>query len=142
GEGTFGVKGLSPYFQVAQHDRSLMVLQAISAYIAQLTQLPTFSLNTGTPNPIFALNNLTNVWTLSLSDVDVIHDYFVYFLASMPFQTRKGVDFYYWSIVVYAHKFGFFYLAEGRALVVAIAAYSKARGALQQQPKRKFCGNA
>lgn len=41
----------------------------------------------------------------------------------MPFQTRKGIDFYYWCLILHSHKFGFFYLPEGKALVAKIASY-------------------
>lgn len=39
----------------------------------------------------------------------------------MPFQTRKGEDFYYWCIVLHLHKLGYFYLQEGRNLAYLIS---------------------
>jgi hypothetical protein len=41
----------------------------------------------------------------------------------MPFQSRKGVDFYYWCIVLHLHKLGYFYLQEGRNLAYLISLY-------------------
>ena len=41
----------------------------------------------------------------------------------MPFQTRKGEDFYYWCIVLHLHKLGYFYLQEGRKLAYLISQY-------------------
>jgi hypothetical protein len=42
---------------------------------------------------------------------------------SMPFQTRKSIDFMYWCLVLYFHKYGHFYLPEGRALTLLISQY-------------------
>jgi hypothetical protein len=42
----------------------------------------------------------------------------------MSFQTRKGEDFYYWSLALHLHKFGYFYLKEGFKLVSEIAKYT------------------
>lgn len=39
----------------------------------------------------------------------------------MNFQTRKSIDFFFWCLVVYLHKFGYFYLPEGRTLVLDIS---------------------
>jgi hypothetical protein len=36
GEGTFGLRNLTPYFQLAQHNRSLMILNTISSYLSNL----------------------------------------------------------------------------------------------------------
>ena len=47
----------------------------------------------------------------------------MFFLLDMPFQTRKSVDFLYWCLALHFHKFGHFYLPEGRALVNQIAQY-------------------
>ncbi len=69
------------------------------------------------------LNKQTNVQVLSNHNVDALHDYLAFFLLTMPFQTRKAVDFMYWCIVLYVFKFGHFYLSEGRTLVIQIANY-------------------
>ena len=45
------------------------------------------------------------------------------FLLDMPFQTRKGEDFYYWCLVLHMHKLGYFYLSEGQSLTANIANY-------------------
>ena len=43
-------------------------------------------------------------------------------------QTRKALDFYYWSIALHFHKLGYFYLPEGKILVYKISQYiNKAR---------------
>lgn len=42
----------------------------------------------------------------------------------MSFQTRKGLDFHLWCIVLHFHKFGYFYLQEGRNLAYEISLYA------------------
>lgn len=74
----------------------------------------------------FTPNKSTDVTTIAIHNVDALYDFFLFFLLAMPFQTRKGMDFLLWSIVLYMHKMGYFYLAEGRALVVSIASYINA----------------
>ena len=66
------------------------------------------------------LNKRTNVLVISYSNIDSLHDILAHCLIQFPFQTRKGIDFYYWCIVLYMHKFGYIYLTEGRKLAVAL----------------------
>jgi hypothetical protein len=56
-----------------------------------------------------------------LSNIDALHDYLVPFLFSMNFQTRKGIDFIYWCLVLHLHKYGYFYTSEGRSLALDIS---------------------
>lgn len=58
---------------------------------------------------------------ISVQNVDAL--YVMFHLLDMPFQTRKGTDFYLWSLVLYMFKWGHAYLQEGRQVVVAIAAF-------------------
>jgi hypothetical protein len=60
---------------------------------------------------------------ISITNIDALYDYLMFFLLDMPFQTRKGVDFYFWSIALHLHKLGYFYLKEGFNLVSEIAKY-------------------
>jgi hypothetical protein len=123
GEGSFGFKNLSPYFQIGQHTKSLMVLQGIALYLESLPQGFTFSINS---LPL-VVNNTTHsnntVYVISITNIDALYDYLVFLLLDMPFQTRKGVDFYFWSIALHLHKLGYFYLKEGFNLVSEIAKY-------------------
>nr|QNH82624.1 LAGLIDADG endonuclease [Dioszegia changbaiensis] len=123
GEGTFGFKNLSPYFQLGQHTRSLAVLTAISAYLSALPNGFNFTVNSPSIVVANTLNKRTSVSVLSIVNVDALFDTLLFFLISMPFQTRKGVDFYLWALGLYLHKFGYFYLSSGRSLLVAIASY-------------------
>ena len=122
-EGTFGLKNLSPYFQLGQHIRSSMVLNSIANYIELLPKGFNFSLNTLSPNVSYAFNTRTSVKVLSVNSVDTLHDYLMFFLLNMPFQTRKSEDFLFWCLVLHLHKQGYIYLLEGRALVYLISQY-------------------
>ena len=122
-EGKFGLKTLSPYFQLAQHSRNLILLQAIALYLKSLVKCFTFSVNTPSPVISITLNKRTFVSVLSISNIDALYDYLMYFLLDMPFQTRKGEDFCYWCLVLHMHKLGYFYLSEGKSLTANIANY-------------------
>lgn len=60
---------------------------------------------------------------ISIANIDALYDYIMFLLLAMPFQTRKGIDFYYWCIVLHFHKFGYFYLTQGRIVTSMIAKY-------------------
>lgn len=66
-EGTFGLKTLSPYFQLAQHSRNLILLEAIALYLKSLVKGFTFSVNTSSPVIGMTLNKRTSVSVLSIS---------------------------------------------------------------------------
>lgn len=123
GEGTFGFKNLVPYFQLGQHQRSLMVLEAITHYLTTLPNL--FGSVVISPSPIVSntLNQRTSVNVLAISNIDALHDYLAFMLLSMPFQTRKSVDFMYWCLALHFHKYGYYYLPQGRAVILAISRY-------------------
>lgn len=95
GEGTFGIKGLSPYFQVGQHVRSLPVLASIRMFFGSLPNWVNLSLNSKVPVSTQSLNNRTDVVTYSIQDIDSLYDYVLFFFLGMPFQTRKFIDFQY-----------------------------------------------
>ena len=121
GEGTFGFKNLSPFFQLGQHIRSLYVLEAIANYLQSIPKGFKFSLRSEAPNVINSFNKKTDVSVISILNIDALYDYLVFFLLDMPFQTRKGEDFYFWCIVLHLHKLGYLYLQEGRNLAYLIS---------------------
>ena len=123
GEGTFGFKNLSPYFQIGQHIKSLKVLQSIALYLQSLPKGFTMSLNSFTPKVSNTLHSNNTVSVISINNIDALYDYLLFFLLEMPFQSRKGEDFYFWSIALHLHKFGYFYLKDGFKLVAEIAKY-------------------
>jgi hypothetical protein len=82
-----------------------------------------FTLNSPVLSSSKVIHKNTNVIVYSYQNIDSLHDSFVYFMLDLPFQTRKSIDFLYWCFALYLHKYGYFYLAEGRKLTVDIAKY-------------------
>lgn len=123
GEGTFGLKNFSPFFQIGQHSKNLKILKFISLYLQSLPKSFLFSLNTLPPKISYTLHSRTLVSVISISNIDALYDYFMYFLLDLEFQTRKGEDFYYWCLILHLHKFGYFYTTEGKKLVFQISNY-------------------
>lgn len=123
-EGTFGFKNLSPFFQVGQHVKNLFVLEAIASYLKSIPKGFKFSLRSGAPTVINSFNKKTSVSVISILNIDALYDFLLFFLLDMPFQTRKGVDFHLWCIVLHFHKLGYFYLQEGRNLAYEISMYA------------------
>lgn len=95
GEGTFGIKNLVPYFQVAQHSRSILTINLIAKFMSKLPRVHKETINTNTPSSVITINKRTSVYPLTLNDIDVLYDYIIPLFESIPFQTRKGVDFSY-----------------------------------------------
>lgn len=77
-EGTYRLTNLSPYFQLAQHSRNLILLEAIVLYLKSLVKGFTFSVNTSSPVISITLNKRTFVSVLSISNVDALYDYLMY----------------------------------------------------------------
>jgi hypothetical protein len=98
-------------------------MNSIIDFLQSLPKSFPFSLNTLPPHVSNTLNASTNVTVLSISNIDALYDYLMFFLLEMPFQTRKGIDFYFWCLVLHFHKFGYFYLPKGKSLVVKISNY-------------------
>jgi hypothetical protein len=95
GEGTFGFKNLSPYFQIGQHIKSLKVLQGIVLYLQSIPKGFTMSINSLPPIVSSTLHSNNTVSVISINNIDALYDYLLFFLLDMPFQTRKAEDFYY-----------------------------------------------
>lgn len=88
------------------------------------------------PMVIYSLNKKTDVSVISITNIDVLYDYLLFFFLNMPFQTRKGIDFHFWSIVLHLHKQGYFYLQEGRKLTYIISQYvNRGRYSTSLNPK-------
>ena len=69
-EATFGFKGLVPYFQIGQHTRSLMVLNAIAAFLQSLPKGFKFTLNSLPPVVSSSLNKTTSVSVITINSID------------------------------------------------------------------------
>jgi hypothetical protein len=119
GEGTFGYKHLIPYFQIAQHKKNLFVLKAIESFLLKLPLQNTEGNQVF--NIHFALNTKTDVYSMSVLSIDALFNYIVPYFMSMSFNTRKLLDFKYWVISVIMHKYGYYYLPEGKKLALQIS---------------------
>jgi len=116
GEGTFGYKHLVPYFQIAQNKKNLFVLEAIEGYF-----LNTFKLSWSDGVFKYSLNKGTGVYSLVIYTVDINFYYILPFFESMMFFSRKNIDYLYWVITVIIHKLGYYYLPEGKKIVLEIS---------------------
>ena len=87
GEGTFGYKHLVPYFQIAQNEKNLFVLEAIENYL-----LNTFNLSRDLEVFKYSLNKGTGVYSLVIYTVDMQFYYLLPFFESMTFLSRKDID--------------------------------------------------
>jgi hypothetical protein len=123
GEGTFGFKGLTPYFQIAQQVNSNETLKMIEQFFIKFSNEPiNFPTNPLNLSIKFSksLNKSTNVISYVIGDIDVLYTYFLPFFYNAPFYSRKKVDFLLWTIGLLLHKYGHFYDLKGRQLLVKI----------------------
>jgi hypothetical protein len=95
GEGTFGYKHLVPYFQIGQHKKNLFVLNAIESFLLKLPKELHNTPGNHTFNVHYALNQKTNVYSMSVVSIDTLYSYIVPYFQSMSFLTRKALDFHY-----------------------------------------------
>lgn len=127
GEGTFGYKHLVPYFQIGQHEKNSFVLKAIELFLLDLSKQSNSFIGVapGVGTELFtihyALNNRTGVYSMTVLGIDPLYKFIVPFFGSMPFLTRKSIDFYYWVISVRMHKLGYYYLPEGKKIALQIS---------------------
>jgi hypothetical protein len=121
GEGTFGYKHLVPYFQIAQHKKNLMVLNAIELYLANILKEYTKNIGIQELGVHCALNKRTDVYSVTIGKIDILSYFLIPFFESMTFLTRKSVDYHYWVISVLLHKFGYYYLPEGKKIALQIS---------------------
>ena len=121
GEGTFGYKHLVPYLQIAQHKKNLFVLNAIETFLSDLFK--EFKNTTGNQEFVvhYALNSKTGVYSMTVVGIDSLFNYIVPYFESMLFLTRKALDYHYWVISVIMHKFGYYYLPEGKKMALQIS---------------------
>jgi len=112
-----------------------MVLNAIALFLQSLPKSFPFTLNSLPPVVANSLNKKTNVSVITVNSIDALYDYLMFFLLSIPLQTRKSLDFLYWCLVLHFHKFGHFYLPEGRAAVNQIVQYAN-KGRYSNNPDK------
>jgi hypothetical protein len=123
GGGTFGTKSLVPYFSVGQHNKSAGVRFSIWKYLSDLPNNIKITKGNPTLKPNLYTNKTTDVVVLSVASVDSLFDVLAPLFLTYEFPTRKGVDFQFWCLRLFCHKFGYFYLPKGRELCVAISQF-------------------
>lgn len=121
GEGTFGYKHLAPYFQIAQHKKNLFVLEAIEKYLLKLIEQYPKRAGYQEFGIKYALNSRTGVYSMAVTKIDVLFSHILPFFESMSFFSRKALDYDYWVIVIIMHKYGYYYLREGKKLALQIS---------------------
>lgn len=119
GDGTFGVKNGSPYFQIAQKNTSQGTLDAIKNYIVTLPKAE--SVKVSPPNLTSATNKRTGVVSLVVLSIDSLYYYILPLFETSRMYSRKAIDFKLWRIALLLHKLGYYYLPEGRQLLVDIS---------------------
>lgn len=121
GEGTFVIKNLVPYFQISQHNKNKVVLDAIKLYLSSIPKGVNITKNTPLPLLTISLNKNTNVLSYLINNIDVSYDYIIPFFQALDFQTRKFEDFKLWCIAVKLQKLDYYCTLEGRHLLVFIS---------------------
>jgi len=121
GEGTFGYKHLVPYFQIAQHKKNLFVLIAIETFLSNIFKQSNNPLYCKDFHVKYTLNKKTGVYSITLEKIDSIFCHILPLFESMSFFTRKSIDYHYWIISVVMHKFGYYYLPEGKKIALQIS---------------------
>lgn len=58
---------------------------------------------------------------MSVLSIETLFSYIIPLCMSMSFNTRKSVDFKNWVICVIMHKFGYYYLPEGKRIALQIS---------------------
>lgn len=58
---------------------------------------------------------------MTINSIDTLYNNIVPFFESLPFQTRKKLDFSYWVLCVKLHKFGYYTLFEGKLLIIQVS---------------------
>lgn len=58
---------------------------------------------------------------MTILSIDPLYSYIVPFFQLMTFETRKAIDYKYWEISVLLHKYGFYYLPDGKQITLQIS---------------------
>nr|YP_010568306.1 LAGLIDADG endonuclease [Cutaneotrichosporon cutaneum]UZC57739.1 LAGLIDADG endonuclease [Cutaneotrichosporon cutaneum] len=101
----------------------MMAINRIKDYLENLPHRFEYSSKVTNINVNVNINKRTSVCTLSINNVDTLFNNLLFLLMNIPFQTQKGIDFYYWALALYLHKMEYYYLKEGRNLLVIIRNY-------------------
>lgn len=88
-EGTFGLKNFVSYFSVGQRKENKYLLDIIADYLYKITDTKyKFKISN-------TLNKRTSVIVISIQSIDALFEINISLLITIPFQSRKKVDFIY-----------------------------------------------
>lgn len=90
-KGSFNLesRGLSPVFGLSQHSKSNILFDVLFKFLHSLPNR--FNSNN---EPQFSKAMNSEACRIISSNLDTLHDYLVYFFLTIPFQSRKKVDFF------------------------------------------------
>jgi len=124
GEGTFGVKNNSPYFQICQKDCSECTLRLINQFLVDLWDKNIFNYKVVPPISVSlsdTKNKETGVYSFVIQRIDALYYFYLPLFSGLTFRSRKYIDFKLWSIVVLLCKRGYFHSIGGKQLLVLIS---------------------
>jgi hypothetical protein len=75
--------------------KNLFVLNAIESVLLKLPKNLRNTIGNQEFNIHYALNQKTNVYSMSVVSIDPLYSYIVPYFQSMSFLTRKAIDFHY-----------------------------------------------
>jgi hypothetical protein len=105
GDGTFGIKNGSPYFQIAQKNSSQSTLNAIKSFIEGLPNFNEQTIKLLPPSITSATNKSTNVISLVVNSIDSLYYYILSMLDASKLYSRKAIDFKLWRIALLLHNY-------------------------------------
>jgi hypothetical protein len=121
GDGTFGIKNGSPYFQISQKNSSLSLINALKVFISSLPNTNYSLIPLSPPRVNTSINQKSNVISLTVNNIDSLYYFLLPFFDQSSFLSRKFLDFKLWRISLLLHKFGYYFLPEGRQLLTDIS---------------------
>jgi hypothetical protein len=68
-EGTFGIKNLTPYFQIAQHNKSQNLMETLQIYLSNLPNSHNYLLNLAIKPGLYT----NNIMSLKITDIDILY---------------------------------------------------------------------
>jgi LAGLIDADG endonuclease len=127
GDGTFFSSNNTVVFSIKQKNKA--ILEEIAIFLQNIPLSPPYDdlVIPDKPNCIIVFNQSQDVYTLSITNIDVLYQYLDPFLKNFTFLTRKGLDFKTWSLILYLIVSGYHVLPEGKTLITKLIQSSNHR---------------
>lgn len=119
GDGSFHFTNSKAIFSITQKDKQ--VLEAIATFLKNINISPIYNnlFVPGKPNCI--IRKGSNSYSLSITDTDILFQYILPFFNSMPFLSRKGVDFKIWCVGLFLIIHGYHYTPQGKVILLKLS---------------------